>query len=65
MGTCVFFAARTNVFGCPKVGKYGIAFSGRRASMDEVCFANWGQLPLSELVCLEEVPQETQWGSLG
>ena len=65
LGLCIGFAANTNVLGCPGMGKYGIEFSGRCALMVDTCLENCGQFPLSELVCIKDVPQETQWGSLG
>ena len=61
----MFFAARTKVLGWLRTGKYSIVFSSRCALMLEACLRNCGQLPLSELVCLDEVLQETQCRSLG
>ena len=61
----MFFATRTKVLGWLRTGKYSIVFSGRCASMSEACLRNCGQLPLSVLACLEEVPQEMQCGLLG
>ena len=33
--------------------------------MVDACLENCRQFPLSDLVCIEDVPQETQWGLLG
>ena len=59
------FTASVNVLGWPNIGKYGMEFSRRCALMVDMCLENCGQFPLSELACLDDVPHETQCGSLG
>ena len=65
MGLCIGFTTNTNMLGCPGMGKYGVEFSGRHMLMVDACLEKCRQFPLSELVCIEDVPQETQWGLLG